>query len=402
MSSYAQEAVFLHLLVGDDSLLSILEPEDFELPSFRGVFRAAQALRSQGETVSLLALDHRLAGERWYQDAGSIGFLARLGALPYGGSTRQIAKILREQRARREAASFNPGTDAAAMPSAFVSKGHEISEMLLFDASPMKTLAEEMGREAVVFPTGYKAMDAMLGGGIEQGAVFVIAARPSVGKTTLGVNIAAHAVTEGKSVLFLSLEMPRHKIAERALCAIYDTNAAVARKQAATMLSTLPGEIVLEDSKNSLQSILATISRYPEVDLIVIDYFQLISHHSRESKQFQLEEVSRSLKLAAMDAKKPIILLAQLNREIEREKANREPELSDLRGTGALEQDADVVTFLWDELAKVKDNQFDDVVSDLSGIESKRLKWIVRKNRNGRCGTVELVYNLPHFKLDEA
>lgn len=405
-SSHAERMIFWHSITGDHSLIQVLEVEDIADPDTRKVLVVAKDVLRQDGDVSPLTINLRLQSEEWYQRKGGLAYVIELGNPMYAGSPRQVLTAIKKHRALREAAQFSTaGMPADQIPANLMNKAREVSQLLLFDAAPMQTLGEELSRPIAVLPTGFHKMDTLLGGGLELGSLNVIAARPSQGKTTLGVNIAAKAIQAGKSVLFISLEMPKVRIAERALCCLYKKRPADIRQNAGHLLAGLSGELIIEDRISSLPAIESLIAHYPDVDLIIIDYFQLISVKNKEGKQFQLEETSNRLKQAAMAWKKPIVLPAQLNREIEREKVNREPFLSDIRGTGALEQDADVVTFLWDPDAKEESGRVNPYAGVAKVVEAltdtRHLKWIVRKNRNGNLGTVDMVFRPSCFSFTE-
>jgi replicative DNA helicase len=253
-------------------------------------------------------------------------------------------------------------------------------------------------------------MDYALDGGVANGTLFVLAARPGVGKTTLALNIAAKAAQRKLRTLFISLEMTREEIAERYLAHYADTTPAKARENAETLLPFVEGDLLIDDATRTLDGLKTVVSRNFDCDLFVIDYLQLLSAPGRDgrdsSRTQEVGRITRELKLLARDMDRPVILLCQMSRAIERDRHNREPVLSDLRESGTIEQDADYVTFLWNRNAKEAEKQ-ESELPDMDGSEEKPkdeetvepdLRWILRKNRFGppdKC--FKMAFNGPHF-----
>ncbi len=234
-------------------------------------------------------------------------------------------------------------------------------------------------------------------GGFQPGQLVVLAARPSMGKTALALNICDHAAMEGKtSVLFVSLEMGHLEIAERLLCARSRIDGYKLRtgmglayremNQLTKAWNELRGgaPLFIDDTpaRNMLQ-ITASARRLKlrnEIGLIVVDYIQLIdSEDSRDSRQEQIAKISRRLKTLARELEVPVIALSQLNRAVE-SREDRRPRMADLRESGAIEQDADIVLLLH------RPDYYD--ANDQPGIA----ELIVAKNRNGRTDSVKLTF----------
>jgi replicative DNA helicase len=243
-----------------------------------------------------------------------------------------------------------------------------------------------------------------LTGGFQPGQLIVLAARPSMGKTALALNICEHAAIELKvPVLFVSLEMAHLEIAERLLCSRsrvdgYKLRTGKVGNREMTQLAkafndlSTSGQIFIDDtaSRNMLQigASARRLRRRKEVGLIVVDYIQLVdSDESRDSRQEQIAKISRRLKTLARELPVPVIALSQLNRAVEN-REDRRPRMADLRESGAIEQDADIVLLLH------RPDYYD--ANDQPGIA----ELIVAKNRNGKTDTVKLTFlkNLMRFE----
>lgn len=364
-------------------LFKQLTPKHFTGSTTQKLFTALYAAyEKHGDQITTGHIDDSVR-EVMPERAG-YAWLSLINNAPFLGAPYQIVARLNECLAMREATAFR-ANEKIELSGQFIGKGEELRSLL---SDPLhvtdEQILERLVQEREVVKTGYMDMDRLLGGGIELGAVFVIAARTGIGKTTLGINICARIVHSGKSAFFLSLEMPEEGIYERMLQCFYN----ITREEVkihAKELSLKSGFRVSMGSAR-LPKLLGTLHENSHHDIIVVDYFQLIAARGETQVQ-QLELVSNELKRFALEYRKPIVVLAQLNRNIESDRVNREPELADIRGCGALEQDAHTVTFLWDANAKQEHKPAD---------KSERRQvlpeywWIVRKNRNGPCGKFRL------------
>ncbi len=259
------------------------------------------------------------------------------------------------------------------------------------------------GEVEVGIPTGYKDLDEYTGG-LKAGEMFVLAARPSIGKTSLALNVIRNIALptrtkNPRSIAFFSLEMTAEQISRRLLCteaglseSVFRSNSlqnheltkltgAVSAFQKARIFIDPTGGISIAE----LRAKARRLKMKEKIDLIVIDYLQLMQADSRiESRQQQVGEISGGIKKLAKDLKIPVLVLAQLNREVDKTAgASARPKLSHLRESGTIEQDADIVTFLHRDREKSKD------VDDGQGVEAE---WIIEKNRNGRTGNLNLLF----------
>ncbi|MBQ9337381.1 MAG: replicative DNA helicase [Lentisphaeria bacterium] len=264
-------------------------------------------------------------------------------------------------------------------------------------------------------PTGYPGLDRLIGGGLKPGEMFVLAARPSIGKTAIALNIVRNIImrenpdgTRRHNVLFFSLEMSGVSVAQRLLCTeakvplsdIMDgniqgkdiqnlTTAASKMKACSLLVDETAGISVFE-----LRAKARKVNDRKKLDLIVIDYLQLMKSGESvriENRQVEVAAISGGLKKLAKDLQVPVLVLAQVNREAEKEQGGNKggdalPKLNNLRESGAIEQDADLVVFLHRKRDESKDSNPE---ANRVGVDAK---LIVEKNRNGKTGTVNLKF----------
>ena len=267
------------------------------------------------------------------------------------------------------------------------------------------------GDKAPGIPTGFPDLDRLIGGGLKPGEMFVLAARPSIGKTAMALNIVRNIIKrdiagERKNVLFFSLEMSGIQVAQRLLCteakvpltSILDKNIPGGVPQLTKAVTELQKAHLMVDetagiSVFELRAKARKINDRQKLDLIVIDYLQLMrsgESTGNESRQVEVAAISGGLKKLAKDLQVPVLVLAQLNRESEKDQGNGKgdvlPKLSHLRESGAIEQDADLVVFLHRKRDESKDTNPE---ANRVGVDAK---LIVEKNRNGKTGFVNLKF----------
>jgi len=419
------------LLDGDVALeirASGLRPEHFSSPALGKVWAAILAMLDAGQEATLVGVADSLRRRGDLDEIGGAVALAGIeqGTLsPYAGPDN--ARLVIEDARRRRLADAGlklsiEAKDATASVSVLYEAHKKGLDGILADASQddgvslfnagetaieQARLARENGAAGV--RSGFASLD-QLTGGFKPGSLGVLAARPSLGKTAIALNIATFAATRGGvGVAFISLEMGADELGMRVLCRIAKLDLARISSGFAT-----PGELALLAEKNAelkaspltifdeasrLDRVLGIARREAlrrDVGLIVIDYLQLISG-PRDRNSNRTEEVgaiARALKLLAKELHVPVLALAQLSRAVEQRgagKTSARPMLSDLRESGSIEQDADVVMFLHDP-APPGDRRPDIGLLEL----------IVAKNRGGRLGTVNLAFNRPTQAFSEA
>jgi len=258
-------------------------------------------------------------------------------------------------------------------------------------------------------PSGFQKLNEMLGG-FQLGDLVIVAARPSMGKTALALNMFEHAgIDEGRPAVFFSLEMGKLQIAQRMLCSrahvdmhrlrrgrlsehdIQSLHAAAdVMRDRAVFVDDTPGMSVME-----LRAKARRLKRLHKIEVIFVDYLQLMFDRARrESRQEEVSAISRGLKALARELEVPVVAMAQLNRQVESRSGNR-PRMSDLRESGAIEQDADVVILLHREEYYCADKN--NIPPEIKG----KAELIIEKQRNGPTGIVELIFN-PEFTRFEA
>ncbi|HVN27327.1 MAG TPA: replicative DNA helicase, partial [Candidatus Binataceae bacterium] len=347
-------------------------------------------------------------------------YIAELAdAVPTAANVAHYARIVREKAVLRSLATI--ATDIASSAyeaNANVDEFLDTAEHRIFEISerrikPSFHTMPELTRESLRIlerlyenrelvtgvPTGFKDLD-VLTAGLQPSDLIVLAARPSMGKTALALNIAAYAAMDAeprRGVAFFSLEMSKEQLVLRMLCAEARVDSAKARAgylserdfpklaQAAARLSE--ANIFIDDSSDttaiSLKAKCRRLARERgnNLGLVMIDYLQLMrSARPGESREKEIAEISRSLKALAKELKVPVIALSQLNRQVET-RPDRRPLLADLRESGAIEQDADVIAFIYREEMYKKDSKEPGVA-----------EIIVAKQRNGPTDTVKLTY----------
>jgi replicative DNA helicase len=253
-------------------------------------------------------------------------------------------------------------------------------------------------------PSGFRDLD-KLTSGWQAGDMIVLAGRPSMGKTALGLNVARNAAIDHKvPVGFFSLEMANHQLALRMMCAEARVDSAKVRSGVLEekhwqRLSTEIGKLYdapffIDDtpalSPMELRARARQLKSAHDIGLIIIDYIGLMEfpHRKIESQQQKIAEISRSLKALSKDLEVPVIILSQLSRAVETRPGPKRPILSDLRDSGAIEQDADVVIFLY------RPGLYEEKSRDGAEVDQTHTEVIVAKQRNGPLGTAELRFNL--------
>lgn len=399
-----------------DDIVGIVQPTDFYSDANRILFERIMEMHNAGKRVDATLLHERLKKTKEIDVVGGLAYLMEVAeCTPHAANGVYYSRIVREKSTLRSI--IRAATEDLRESFEDTDTAEEIlarAESRIFAISERNTEGEQHSIQeslACIFTsgspkyiagleTGYMELDAILGGMRPQEFV-VLGARPSLGKTALALNISEHlAMNEGKSVLFVSLEMSRTELAARLLCSrgridSYRFHADIltqAEKEAATKAHgemAAKAKIWIDDSPGRRVSDIASaarrMKRKNQLDIIIVDYLQLITPDSRrEPRHEQVGFISRRLKGIAKEIDVPVLCLCQLNRQAENEK----PKLAHLRESGAIEQDADKVIFIHREIPKKQGEHVDPTI-------------IVAKNRNGRLGEVELIWR-PHFTRFES
>ncbi len=423
-STEAERSVLGAMLQSGSAVSAAVETltaEDFYVPAHREIFDAARAVSDRHSAVDLVTMDAELSRRGTLPGVGGIEYLIDLTQfVPTAANVKDYIRIVAEKSTlRRLIGASGEISQAAYAQEQELPEVLSLAEKKVFDIvmrrdgaenlmhikdvlaltyAQMEELARLKGGISGV-PTGFYGLDSLLTG-LHGGELILVGARPSMGKTTFAINMATHAARKGKKVAIFSLEMPREQIAMRILCADARINMQSVRKgmlrdedwvKLARALAPLAqSEMYIDDTSGltpgQLRSRCRRLMMDHGLDLIVMDYLQLMGSDTRaESRQVEVSQISRSLKAIAQELKVPLVACAQLSRANEKRGAGSlRPMLSDLRDSGSIEQDADVVMFLHRE-AYYKRNEPDAQPDNIAEV-------IVAKQRNGPLGTVKLAF----------
>jgi len=422
----AEQSSLGAMLISRDAILKateILRAEDFYKEAHRIIFEAVTELAEKGEPVDLITVAELLRQKNKLESAGGVTYLTSLAnSVATAANVEYHARIVAEKSVMRML--INSSAQIAAMCFENAQDVDDLldeAERMIFAISQRKVrqsfasirdvlistfkrIDELRGEKGGItgVPSGFRDLD-LLTAGFQPSDLIIIAARPSMGKTTFCLNIAQHAaIAKRIPVAFFSLEMSKEQLVTRMLCAEAQVNAHRVRTgymqdedwrklaQAAGPLAAAP--IFIDDTPGiSVMEMRAKARRLKAehgLGLIIIDYLQLMTGRSRsENRQQEISDISRSLKALARELEVPVIALSQLSRAVE-QRTSKRPMLSDLRESGALEQDADVVAFIY------RDDYYNE-----DSDEKNIAEIIVAKQRNGPVDTVKLYFHKEFTKF---
>ncbi len=422
----AERSVLGAILLDPSSLsfvVPILGENDFFPDTHRRIFRAMMELFQRSAEIDILTLKEELDRAGTVDQAGGTAYLsALLDGVPEVANVEHYARIVKEKSTLRRL--IRVGQQMVREGLAQEKNAEELlgeSTGSIFDIAEdsvrggfvpiaqvvkrnLELIEEAQDRKGVLsgLPTGFLDLDRMTSG-LQSSDLIILAARPSVGKTSFALNIAQHiAFREGRSVGFFSLEMSKEQLGFRVLCSEADVDAKKVRdgyasKEAMVRLVTAQSKIAganffLDDgaglSVPEMRAKGQRLKREKGLDLIVVDYLQLMGGHGRfDNRTQEVSQISRGLKLLAKELQVPILALSQLSRSPESRKGDqRKPQLSDLRDSGSIEQDADVVIFLYREELYERDTERKGIADVL-----------IAKQRNGPTGDFSLVFLADHM-----
>lgn len=419
----AEQAVLGSILIDDtaaEMLIPILRENDFYLAANRTIFAAMRALQQESKPVDTVSVADALETSRKLDEVGSIEYLNLLAeSVPsaasgdhYADIVKRDALIRRVINAGNNIAKFGyesvSGTDALANAEREVyAIAEDITQKELVKADVALGIAMKKIQDAqlgnlpknIIF-TDFPSLDRMTRG-LKPGEMVLIAARPSVGKTAFALNIAANAcLNHNKTVAIFSLEMPGELLVKRMLSYVSKVSLTKMDMRGGLSSSVDNGklydafrrlsetQLYIDDySLNGPSDVLSKCRRLKRergLDLVIIDYLQLMTNAGAagrdNNRQQEVSDMSRKMKIYAKELDVPIILLSQMSRDVEK-RDQHTPMLSDLRESGAIEQDADMVMFL------NKENKFNPAVPE------NLVKLLIRKNRNGPVGDVLLEWD---------
>jgi replicative DNA helicase len=415
----SEQSVLGSILIDNDAIhkvAEILSPEDFYKETHQKIYQAMLSLYERGEPLDLITLSDELKRNKVLDKVGGIAYLVQLTeAVPTAANVLNYARIVKEKSLLRNLISA-----ATEIISECYREEEEIedlldrAEQLIFSISefrikpsfyPIKDVLKETfkiierlyeRKELITgVPSGFKDLD-RLTSGFQPSDLIIVAGRPSMGKTAFCLNIAQYAAIHARvPTAIFSMEMSKEQVAMRMLCSEAKVNASKVRSGflseaelqrltlAASMLSDSP--LVIDDtpalSVLELRAKARRLKREISLGLVIIDYLQLMrGRSSTERREQEISEISRSLKALAKELQIPVIAISQLSRRAE-DRPGRRPQLADLRESGAIEQDADVILFI-----------YRDEVYNPNSPKKGIAEIIIGKQRNGPTGTVELAY----------
>jgi len=406
--------------------IDILKGEDFYSPRHRIVYDAVLELYNRSTPVDIVTLSEYLKLTGNLEKAGGVVNISTLlDEVPTSANIEYYAKIVEQKSLLRKlisaassiiALGFNGEQDVYEIA--------DEAEKLIFDVTERRVVRgyfpmTEIIKNSIIaieklyhrgdvytgIPSGYRKFDDLTSG-FQKSELIIIAARPSVGKTAFALNIAANvSIRQKKDVAIFSLEMSKEALVQRMLCSEARIDSQKLRKgfletESWSPLTTAAGKladanIYIDETPGISDMQLRAMSRRIQsrhgLDLIIVDYLQLMSTPKRrnEGRTQEITEISRSLKSLARELKVPVIALSQLSRAVETRGKDRRPILSDLRESGAIEQDADVVVFLY------RDELYNPNTSDKNVVEV-----IIQKQRNGPTGMEKLRFSKEYTRFD--
>ena len=407
-------------------IVEFLRPEDFYLDAHRVIFRTMVSLMENSRAIDLITLQDELLRGSSLESAGGIGYLSGLmDGIPHLLNIEHYIEIIRDRSLLRQmigsaSKMMADCFDQAETADAILDK----AEQSLFSLSEHRTKAGfvsvgAMHDEATQLltrlyedkemitgvPTGFTNLDRDTSG-FQPGDLVILAARPSMGKTALALNMAQHvAVKKGMPVGIFSLEMSRQQLLMRFLCAqsMVDAHKVrtgyIARDDFQQLIDALAvvtqAPLHIDDSSSlTIMEMRAKARRLKAehgLKLLIVDYLQLMSSYGRvENRVQEISGISRGLKALAKELEVPVIALSQLSRAPEQRQGDHRPQLSDLRESGSIEQDADVVLFIYREEVYKPDDE------DLKG----KAELIISKQRNGPIGSVKLAFLKQYTKFE--
>lgn len=416
----AEKSILGAILIDKDAITSVtqvLKPDHFYHGAHSDIFAAMFDLFERREPIDLVTLTAQLKKKGALDNVGGTAYLAELASLvPTAANISQYAQIVRDHFVKRRLiAASSKISETAFDDTADVRSLLDEAEQSVFSLSqeqlaqnfiPVRdALAESFDRLDEIHKkagglrgtgTGFWELDTKLAG-MQDSNLLILASRPGQGKTSLALNIASHvAVNEGLPVGFFSLEMSKEEVVDRLLVSQSDVDAWRLKtgrlddddfdrlQEAMGILADAP--LFIDDTPASNILEMRTKARRLQVEhglsLLVVDYLQLIHGRNLENRVQEVSEISQSLKALARELKIPVLACSQLSRAVE-SRGTRKPQLADLRESGAIEQDADVVMFIWRQ--------------DAENLEQVKLD--IQKHRNGPTGEIDLIFKAERVKF---
>ena len=426
----AEASILGGVLLENDAINTVVElvnSDDLYRESHRKIYRAMVELWDRNEPVDLITLSDHLKSKGELEDVGGSAYLAELASqVPTAANIGHYARIVREKAILRHL--IRTSTDIASRgldERGDVDTFLDDAERAIFDISEkrinasfvwvgdlmndtMKKLAELSRRKGMVtgVATGYHDLD-QLTAGFQPSDLLIVAGRPGMGKTAFALNVAVNAAFNGTGVAVFSLEMAKEQLVLRMLCSEARVDYSRLRtgylkdeesgRLVATTARLAKAPIYIDDTaaltvlevRAKTRRLLRDRAR--NIGMVVIDYLQLMrGYRDSPSREQEISEISRSLKALAKELNVPVVALSQLNRRVE-ERTGKRPQMADLRESGAIEQDADVIMFVYREDAYERDVTKHTNIAEI----------IVEKQRNGPVGTRKLTFLKEYTRFED-
>ncbi len=419
----AEKSVLGAILIDKDAIVRVVEfltPKHFYKTSHVNIYDAITRLYEKREPADLVTVPGELSKMGVLEESGGVTYLTELiNSVPTAANVEYYAHLIKDESTKRSLLTIAGQIGEMVYQESNIDELMDQSEQLLFSISqdrvhqefvPVKDTLEitferldELSKHRGALrgvPTGIKSLDKMLSG-LQKENLIILAARPSVGKSSLAINIGQYAAVNHKiGVAMFSLEMGRESIVDRMISAQGNIDnwrittgnletedfekysiAAGELAEAPYYIDDTPGIGVME-MRTKARRLMAE----HEIGLIIVDYLQLVRGRNLESRVQEVSEISQALKNLARELKVPVLALSQLSRAVEQRGGDKKPQLSDLRDSGSIEQDADVVMFLYRPNDEDRENY----------------QLLLSKHRNGPTGELNLYFKADRTKFYEA
>ena len=428
----AEQAVIASILIDNNAaeeIINNLNADDFYQPAHKVILGALHNLNKKGQALDLVTLFSQLTDENNLEKAGGIEYISELvNTVPNAANADKYIDILKEKAALRSLISAGSqisslGYEVSEDVEILIDKAQDITSNL-GDAANLRRFVEPISqvlerhqeqlnkiqqenqsgnKDITGVPSGFDALDKITNG-FQKSDLIVTAGRPGMGKTAFGLSVLLNAAQAGKTCAFFSLEMSSESLVKRLISAIAHIGQKTLRTgnftsdeieryiEANNILEKLP--IYLDDTPavtvNQIKSKCRKLYNAGTLDIIFVDYLQIMGYGKNlQNREQQISEISRSLKGMAKEFNVPVIALAQVNRNVEKSD-NKRPRLSDLRESGAIEQDADIIMFLYRDKVYNPDTAYKNVA-----------EIIIEKHRNGEQGTAYVEFNAAYTHFDK-
>ena len=415
----SEQSILGSILLDKDAIITVAEtitPTDFYKDAHRIIYESMMALNNKNEPIDMVTLTDELRKRGYLDDIGGVTYLTSLSTIvPTTSNVKYYAEIVKEKSVLRQLIKasndiinlgYGSGENAEDVLDFAEKKIFDISQertsddfkpinQVLMDTYDMIESIYSNKSDVTGVTTGFKDLNKKINGP-QRTDLILVAARPAMGKTAFALNLVQNAAIKGNaSVAVFSLEMSKEQLAQRMIAA--QSNVELKKMKTGTLNDAdwpriISAMAVMSDAKifiddtpgikiNELRSKCRKLKMEQGLDLVMIDYLQLMESDSKnESRQQEISKISRSLKILAKELDCPVVALSQLSRAPE-QRADHRPVLSDLRESGAIEQDADIVMFLYRDEYYHSDSEKKDLA-----------EIIIAKNRHGETGSVELVW----------